>query len=313
MGKIKRTFKTYAAWNFDKEIEQYNQMSEKGWHAIKMGCFHQTYEWDDTISYRFQIDYNALSMDERYRYITTFEEQGWEYINSTFNGWHAFRKKYRPELPEEEYEIYTDNSSKNEMLGRWMRLAGILSLLAGFQFFSRLWTFVAQISLANLCFMLEFLLALILLGGGWLSMRRMRAGRPAKRRSPAGITIMGMLIMCVLALVLMFHRPVQTCSMKTSAGPYLYSNHTGEDYVIQFCFQVSYHDFYYLTWESKNDVPLKVAVIDEDGNVVKVIEGENMEFPNVRLNLTSGTYSIGITVDDSVSENENIDIHYELR
>ena len=53
------------------------------------------------------------------RYIETFREQGWEYVNSTFNGWHYFRKLYDPALPEEAYEIFSDRESLHELNSRW--------------------------------------------------------------------------------------------------------------------------------------------------------------------------------------------------
>ena len=44
-------------------------------------------------------------------------EQGWEYIRTTFNGWSYFRKPWDPSLPEEQYEIFTDQASLREMTG----------------------------------------------------------------------------------------------------------------------------------------------------------------------------------------------------
>ncbi|MFQ7508851.1 DUF2812 domain-containing protein [Anaerobutyricum hallii] len=80
------------------------------------------YEQNDQVCYRYQLDYNT-DIENKVLYLEMFEDQGWAYINSTFNGWHFFRKPYDPELPEEEYEIYTDSSAIPDMERRWVRLA----------------------------------------------------------------------------------------------------------------------------------------------------------------------------------------------
>ncbi len=125
--KTKTTFNVYAAWDFDKEAEEYNRMSEKGWQLVNGGCFCQKYEFDDSVVYRYQLDFNN-KIDSMERYDEMFREMGWERINSTFNNWHIFRKKYDPSLPEEEYEIYTDNESRIEMLKRWRNLSLVVTL-----------------------------------------------------------------------------------------------------------------------------------------------------------------------------------------
>ena len=120
--KTKRTFKIFAAWDYDKEAEEYDKMSLKGWQLVSGGCFSQKYEFDDSVTYRYQLDFNNDITDME-RYDETFRERGWERVNSTFNSWHIFRKPYDPSLPDEEYEIYTDTQSRNEMLKRWRNFA----------------------------------------------------------------------------------------------------------------------------------------------------------------------------------------------
>ncbi len=126
--KTKTTFNVFAAWDFDKEAEEYNRMSEKGWQLVNGGCFCQKYEFDDGVVYRYQLDFNN-KIDNMERYDEMFREMGWERTNSTFNDWHIFRKKYDPSLPDEEYEIYTDSESRIEMLNRWKRMWIIVTLL----------------------------------------------------------------------------------------------------------------------------------------------------------------------------------------
>ena len=127
MPNYKTSFKAYSAWNYEQEIEDLNKASEQGWQLVKGGCFYSRFEENPDIRYRYQVDFGRV--DNIGRYIETFREQGWEYINSTFNGWHYFRKLYDPSLPEEEYEIFTDRQSLSEMQHRWGRFAMILGIV----------------------------------------------------------------------------------------------------------------------------------------------------------------------------------------
>ena len=105
MGKYKRKFGFYSAWNYELEIEDLNKMSEQGWQLIRGGgLFSNKFKKNPDIQYRYQLDFQP-SIEDKGRYIETFREQGWEYVNSTFNGWHYFRKLYDATKPEEEYEI----------------------------------------------------------------------------------------------------------------------------------------------------------------------------------------------------------------
>ena len=133
-GETKTSFKMYSAWNYQKEIEDLNKASLEGWQLKKGGGFHSTFVKNPDVCYRYQLDYGRI--DDMGRYIETFREQGWEYVNSTFNGWHYLRKLYDPSLPEEAYEIFTDRQSLQEMNRRWARFALIIGLiLAAFAIF----------------------------------------------------------------------------------------------------------------------------------------------------------------------------------
>lgn len=127
--KIVPTF--FAIYDYDKEEDYMNAMSLKGWQLKKGGCFHHTYEQHDQ-TYRYKLDYNNkvnFNPDEYNRYMTLFEDQGWEHINSIFNGWHYFRKKYDPAAGEGAYQIYTDDNSLREMHNRWIRISRILQII----------------------------------------------------------------------------------------------------------------------------------------------------------------------------------------
>ncbi len=128
----KTSYAAYAAWNVETEELTLNRQSAKGWQLQRGGCFHTVYEADDTARYIHKIDYNpdmTKESEEKSRYIDMYAQQGWEYVNSTYNGWHYFRKLYDETLPIGEYEIYTDTESYSAMMKRWIRLGRIMQVM----------------------------------------------------------------------------------------------------------------------------------------------------------------------------------------
>lgn len=102
----KVSFRGYMAWNYDREEQDLDRMSEQGWQLIKGGCFFSIYTRQPGILYRHRIDYNPDVMNdpaEKRRYLELFEEQGWEFVGKTFNGWiylknSTFRERRRKNM-----------------------------------------------------------------------------------------------------------------------------------------------------------------------------------------------------------------------
>ena len=120
MKTRRKSHKAYGVWEYEREIEDLNQLSEQGWQLEQGGCYSSSFVKDEQVRYIYQLDY-APKIDDKDRYLSFFEEQGWEYINSTFNGWHYFRRPYHENMSEEETEIYTDKQSLVEMQNRYLR------------------------------------------------------------------------------------------------------------------------------------------------------------------------------------------------
>ena len=92
MGKQYKTFfRMYAAWDFKRELEDLNRRSEQGWQLVKGGLFASRFEHNPNLRYRYQLDFRRVT--DMPRYLETFREQGWEYVNSTFNDWHNADEK----------------------------------------------------------------------------------------------------------------------------------------------------------------------------------------------------------------------------
>lgn len=119
--------KFYAVWEYKREENDLNEASKNGLQLVKGGCFHSVFRKDNSIRYIYQLDY-CPKISDKNRYIECFQDAGWEYVNSTFNGWHYFRRPYDPELSKEDTKIYTDLDSLYAMENRWCRLLRFLSI-----------------------------------------------------------------------------------------------------------------------------------------------------------------------------------------
>lgn len=198
MGETKTLHKIYAAWEYEKEIEDLNEQSRQGWQLVKGGCFYSKYKKNNTIVKRYQIDFNTKIEDKK-RYIDMFQEQGWTYINSTFNGWHYFEKIYDPSLAEEVYQIYTDRPSKTEMANRWIKIMRPLLILVAIGTIFYLYEFVHQPDIAGIGLLVEFICVLYLAVRGIFDMKKVIWGERStdKKKLPIGaifaVVILGFL------------------------------------------------------------------------------------------------------------------------
>lgn len=122
------SYKFYAVWEYEREENDLNEASKNGLQLVNGGCFHSTFKRDDSVRYIYQLDF-CPNIPDRERYIECFQDAGWEYINSTFNGWHYFRRPYESGLCPEDIKIYTDLDSLYAMENRWIRNLRVLSIL----------------------------------------------------------------------------------------------------------------------------------------------------------------------------------------
>ena len=68
MKKTKSIYKLYAAWEFEREVQDLETQSQKGWQLVKGGLFHCRFSFDDSVEYRYALDFNQNIADPaRYR------------------------------------------------------------------------------------------------------------------------------------------------------------------------------------------------------------------------------------------------------
>ena len=290
MGEYKRKFGIYSAWNYELEIEDLNEMSAKGWQLIHGGCFSHKYKRNTELQYRYQLDYQP-GIEDKGRYIETFREQGWEYVNSTFNGWHYFRKLYDATKPEEEYEIFTDARSVKEMNNRWV-IAGmvVLSIYAVYLAFYLIWM-IMQPKLTKVfgIVWLGVILAVIL--RGVLKMRKSSTSKKSRvDKWLMPFFFAWLFVGGILNVSLVEAR--QYCSWSNYSAWYDPISADLNEATSWLPIQVQYPDNYYLDLDIEASAPLRVSFVDEDMNVIYTVKDTDFEEENIRMWLDKGDYSI---------------------
>ena len=294
MKKYKTVFRAYFAWDFQQELNELDRMSQQGWQLVKGGCFHSRFRWEPERRYRYQLDYRP-GIDDMDRYLETFREQGWEYVNSTFNGWRYFRKAYDPALPEEEYEIFTDRSSLTEMTRRWVILARVLLafalLMAAVE--GVLLLMKPRLPQMIMTGTLLFEALAIAWGAGLMGSKEKREKR---KKNAFSIYVL------LLALVLGFGSSIYLMEQRYSSGV-MYLGGIGDGYQTtqQWAeFDIAYKDNYYLSAEIRAEAPLTLSLVrKETGESVytKELETAGEELPllvleDLPIKLERGSYMI---------------------
>lgn len=301
MAKNTKTiWKMYSAWNYEKEIEDLNKLSEQGWQLVKGGLLHSKFKKEPGVRFRYQLEYRDV--EDMGRYIETFREQGWEYVNSTFNHWHYFRKAWDPALPEEAYEIFTDRESLREMSKGWIRAALIaIVLLAGFAV-SRGIRMIDKPQLPTLVQLLALLLEIGLLLRGVLIMRNPDASRNRRHDSAVLTAILVVALFgAVAALPLTLLRPSFSTEQRASAVDEPIVDNRWVD------FTVKYPDNYYLDLELEAEKPMTFAIYNEAGEAVYTCTESSFQQKDIRLRLEPGTYQYSMSCESGFKLKCNLD------
>ena len=289
-AEYKRSYRWYPAWNYRKEVEDLNRASEDGWQLVKGGCFHSRFVKNTGIRYRYQLD--SRKVDDMARYIETFREQGWEYVNSTFNGWHYFRKLYDPALPEEAYEIFTDRESLHEMQNRWARAALWLGIICAVFAVVCLVRMILRPHLPVLVQLITFAIeSAVMLRGGFI-MRNSKSGHSRRGEGALFAVFLAVIFIgCAAGITLTELRPNLSCQQNLSDAAEPLTDNRWLN------FDVKYPDYYYLDLDMDADVPFTFALVTEDGEVLYSETGTDVHKEDVHIRLAKGQYRFSETVD----------------
>lgn len=293
MKRYKKKYNIYSAWNYGQEVLDLNTQSEKGWQLVKGKSFSHKYEYKPEVCYRYQLDYlpGISGTPEMIRCIEAYKEQGWEFINKTFNGWYYFRKAYDPAQPAEEYELYTDRSSLKEMQGRWASSATIISVMVGLFFL--LWSIrlFNQPCLPHLVIFLTLGIELLVFLRAILLMRN--PDKPKAHRGDCIFTALFFVVLIgglLLFVNLQENRPYRTCRSTADYYdplPADFTETTQWDTI-----SIPYKDRYYLDLDIDAEAPIRMTILSETGNTVYTVKGADISEENLVLRLDKGEYRI---------------------
>ena len=119
MKDRKTVIRVFTVADWQKEEEFLRRMHRDGWKLVRvsgmMFCSFERCEPQDVI---YQLDYNA-QIDNREEYLQLFRDCGWEYLQDLC-GYSYFRKPVS-EMNGKEEEIFCDDESRLEMIGKAFR------------------------------------------------------------------------------------------------------------------------------------------------------------------------------------------------
>lgn len=304
MSRVKICHDAYAAWDYEKEVEALNKKSEKGWQLIHGGCFYSKFEENHDARYRYQLDFQ-LHIENKMRYREIFEEQGWEYINSSFNGWHFFRKPYNPELPEEEYEIYVDKISKTEIAQRWFRMYAPLEITILILFLVCAVRAITAPELFRLGILLEMAGVLALGSRGMLDSWRVIKGGEG---SGARTNITRYIIIIVLGFVILM-----TASFGKITETITWENAAFEQSKEWFGELVpAIPDFYYIDVDCDSQIPMQVILMDKEGEILFEQAGASFTVKDRRVFLKRGVYALVCRTDAEDIEDKIVNLKVNI-
>ena len=293
-GKLIRRFRVYPAWDYQQEITDLNRASEQGLQLVHAGLFLSKFERKSGVRYRYQADYRRLNGTEMHRYLGLFEEQGWEHVNSTFNGWHVFRKRYDPALPESAYEIYTDTASMREMQRRWTLGAAVAVALLSLFAVNYTVALTLRPQLPNLLRASSWWLLI-----GFLLYGILRMKRTASRKGRSRDGVLFLVILPVFAAVSLWLAPhFERMRPNFNSNSSTESVSAPSQVAVWADVSVGYSDFYYLDLDIDAKAPLTFTLKDEAGETVYTVTDTKFTADRIRFRLEPGSYQIELGYSD---------------
>lgn len=286
----KRVFTMYPAWSYQKEVQELNRQSDKGWQLIRGGHFSHRYKKNADVRYRYQLDYPG-KIEDMGRYIETYREQGWEFINSTFNSWNYFRKPYDPSASEEQYEIFTDQSSLREMLGRWIKTTVFLTIVVAVFLAGYAISLVFRPILPNLVGFLAFLVQTLLLCGGIYRMKN-----PSKESSLTldRAIFLGFFVTILAGVgISTYLRVCRPLFAMNCEAEYMGAIPAELEQSMVWCdFDIPYADNYYGSLNISTESPLCFTIVDETGETLYTVTEASLDEIKLKFHLEKGNYRV---------------------
>lgn len=127
--EIKKQFKWFTIFEYEKEQDYLREMHKSGWKFVKVtGLGMYYFEKCVPQDVIYQLDYNKDGLTHKAEYLKMFNDCGWEYIQD-YVGYSYFRKTVAEDGIAE--EIFCDKESRLYMMKRVLK-GRMLPLLAIF-------------------------------------------------------------------------------------------------------------------------------------------------------------------------------------
>lgn len=277
----------FAAWEYEKELEEMNRLSTEGWQLVEPKLFRRIYRRDENAVYRYQVDYPG-KVEDLAQYLGLFREQGWEYVNKTCNGWYYFKKAYDPSLAEEEYEIFTDHESLYGMRKNWAILPIILCVIMGLLIAAELVLLAWMPCWRHALLLLPEVVCVLILLRGIRLMKRTACGAGSSKRS-AAIWVLLLIPGLVFLVQLPLQRGVNDAASRMEAAFY---GAIDTETVEWTSFTVGVGDWYYLELNGEADGEITVTVLNEQNETVFTLRDDTFALKRERLKLKRGEYRV---------------------
>lgn len=277
MKNTKKMRKLYAAWDYELELAELDFQSTQGWQLQEGKLFSRVYEKDDSKVYRHQLDYNGTSDTAYYE---MFAEQGWEYVNSTINGWNYFRKEVKGEFEESDYCIYTDVDSKEGMNKRFLRVMVLVFLAGILANMQHLFHFIATPKIANSPVLFVYMIYGFFFLKALLGLRRSAKGQKPKYRTKIELYF----ILLMLVVIFMVN------GFSSVFGTQYRLNESYKGSEQNFIYEVDFSDFYYMSLEPSVGVPIELTIENNEGEEIYKNISFGLDGKRVSIFLPSGTY-----------------------
>ena len=297
MSDVKIMHKMYAVWDYELEVDELDEQSKLGWQLVHGGLFSRKYEKDHSTLYRYQLDYNANTDSF---YMEMFRDQGWEFVNSTVNGWNYFRKKVEPEMSEDEYVIYTDEDSKKIMNRRFLKVMILVFSAVFLANLNALFRFIEAPKIATSGILFVYLIYGIFLGKSVVGLKKSAKGVKPKRRTQIEVYF----ILLILGMVFL----VQGISSDFH-WHYGIQSIDGENRQ-QFIYEVEFSDVYYISMGESDsdaeDIYAELEIRNEEGETIYKNETFGKDGRRTAIFLRRGTYQC--IIDGDVNEKYEVNI-----
>lgn len=114
MKNYKTQIRIFTIADFEEEEQWLESQHQKGWKLkhITFPCFYK-FEKCTPEKVAYRLDYQNKHQDSDYHQM--FKDYGWEYCQQ-FMGWLYFRKPITTSVDSSEYEIFSDNESRIDMI-----------------------------------------------------------------------------------------------------------------------------------------------------------------------------------------------------